>query len=340
LKIAVFDAGTYRPAAFEALAREHQAIVVDSAMTDSDIPSVADAEVLSTFAYTQLNRTVLQRFGRLRLIATQSTGYDHIDLGYCRERGISVANVPAYGAQAVAEHTFALLLALGHRLEDAISVTRTGRFDSRHLEGFDLAGKTLGVIGTGAIGRNVIRIARGFAMEVLAYDIRQDDAIARTLGFSYVSFTELITKADIITLHIPATPETIDLISTAAIARMKPGVIIINTARGSLIEETALIRALNSRQVAAAGLDVLRDEASFRDQNTLAASPDTPARRLATLAENHILCSMPHVVVTPHSAFYTREAILRISDETVENILAFARGEARNIVLIGSTAAV
>lgn len=295
----------------------------------------ADAEIISPFLRSELQAPVLARLPKLRLIATRSTGVDHIDLAYCRTRGIAVANVPAYGERTVAEHVFALLLTISHKMVDAVNQTRRGDFSLRGLQGFDLEGKTLGVIGTGAIGRHVIRIARGFDLRVLAYDLRPDAAFAHEFGCTYAPLDDVLAAADIITLHVPALPQTQDLISFPQFARMKPGVILINTARGSVVNVRALLQALAEGKVAAAGLDVLPEEPVIHEEAELLRSFFAREHDLETLLADHVLLRMRNVYITPHSAFATREASRRILDTTRANIAAFLAGQPQNLVAGG-----
>jgi D-lactate dehydrogenase len=234
--------------------------------------------ILVPFVATQVTAQVMDRMPHLGLIAARSTGTDHIDAAEAARRGITIANVPDYGSVAVAEHTFALLLTLT-------------RIRPHLAPGTDLSGKTIGVIGTGAIGRHVMQIAHGFGMNVLAYDLEHRP------GIRYGDLSEVLAQADIITLHIPATPATRHFINAKRIAAMKPGVILINTARGSLVDTAALSQALHSGQVTAAGLDVIESASDAE------AGP-----------------ALPNTIVTPHIAYNTREAIRRISDITLDNI--------------------
>ena len=332
MKIVVFESEPREARVFEQLKPAHDAVLIQNPLRPDSVVDHADAEIISTFIYSEVSSDALDRFPALRLIATRSTGYDHIDLSYCTQRGITVCNVPSYGENTVAEHVFALLLAISHRLLEAVDKARRGPFSPDGLEGFDLQGKTLGVIGTGGIGRHVIRIAKGFAMEVLAVDVKPDPKLAEVLGFRYVSFEEVLAASDVITLHAPATPQTRDMISGPAFARMKDGVVIINTARGSLIDSRALIQALRAGKVAAAGLDVLPDEPLIREEAELICGIFCDQHDLRDLVANHVLLRMPNVIVTPHSAFNTREAVGRIVETTVANIKAFAEGRPNNVV--------
>lgn len=331
MKIAVFEAEEREAKAFERIKSPHLVSLVKEPLSAGNAAKFAGAEIVSTFIYSKLDRDVLARLPALKLIATRSTGYDHIDAGYCRARGILIANVPVYGENTVAEHVFALLLAISHRLPEAIERARSGRFSPEGLQGLDLAGKTMGVIGTGNIGRHVVRIAKGFSMDVVAHDIHPDAQLPAALGFRYLDFGELLKTSDVISLHVPAAARTQNLLSAAEFDLMKKGVIVINTARGNLIDSHALIMALRSGKVAGAGLDVLPDEPLIREEAELICSIYEGRHDLRDLVAGHILLHMPNVIVTPHSAFNTREAVQRIVDTTVGNIEAYLGGHPRNV---------
>ena len=332
MKVVVFEVEPREATAFEVLKAQNEIVLVEAPLRAANAAGFPDAEVISVFVYSELDRRVLETLPAVKLIATRSTGVDHIDIAYCAERGIIVSNVPTYGENTVAEHVFALLLTISHRMREAIDRARTEQFSPLGLQGFDLAGKTLGVVGTGSIGRNVIRIARGFEMTVVASDINPDETLARNLGFRYLPFEDVLSAADVLTLHVPATPKTHNLISDKEIAHMKDGVVLINTARGSLVDVRALIEALRGGKVAAAGLDVLPDEPMIREEAELICSVFCNQRDLRNLVADHVLLKMTNVVVTPHSAFNTREAVGRIVDTTINNIKAYAAGQPRNIV--------
>jgi D-lactate dehydrogenase len=332
MKIVIFETEPRETSAFDALKRGHELVLTGQPLRADNAAQYADAEIVSTFIYSKFGRDVLEKLPALKLIATRSTGYDHIDMHYCAERDIMVSNVPTYGENTVAEHVFALLLTISHRLREAMERARSGRFTPEGLEGFDLQGKTLGVIGTGNIGRHVIRIARGFAMQVLAFDVKPNSQLAAEMGFRYASMDELLAGSDIVTLHVPALPQTEHLIDERAIARMKQGAIIINTARGSIVEARALIEALRSGKLSGAGLDVLPDEPLIREEAELISSIFANQQDIRELVADHILLNMPNVIVTPHSAFNTREAIARITITTVANIVSFLGGVPANVV--------
>jgi D-lactate dehydrogenase len=332
MKVVVFEAEDRERSAFDRLRPAHEVVFVTDPLKPSNVKEHADADVVSTFIYSDLGLNIIEQLPRLKLIATRSTGYEHIDVEECGRRGIAVCNVPTYGANTVAEHIFALLLAISHRLPEAIERAQRGHFSPLGLQGFDLKGKVLGVVGTGSIGRHVIKIAKGFEMEVAAFDVRPDATLADMLGFRYVSFDELLARADIISLHVPSMPETHHLLNAEAFARMKTGVVVINTSRGDLIETGALIQALTSGKVAAAGLDVLPDEPMIREEAELIHSIFNKEHDLRNLVATHVLLRMRNVIITPHSAFNTREAVGRIVDTSAANIAAFLAGRPQNIV--------
>ena len=311
-----------------------------------------DAEVISIFIHSQIDRAFLDAHPKLQLITTRSTGIDHIDLHECEKRGVAVCYVPSYGDNTVAEHTFALILALSRRLRESFEANKKPRFSYEAIRGFDLKGKTLGIIGSGRIGLNVIRIARGFEMQVLAYDLHVMRLVAEIVGYEYVPLEELLARSDILSLHIPLVPETRHLLNRETFAKCKPGVIVINTARGQLIDTTALLEALENGTVAGAGLDVLEDERVLQQENTAIISDQivatlqnaprygaelraqNPARiqELQSLMLNTKLISRPNVVFTPHSAFNSVEAVERINRITLKNIRRFLQGSPMNLV--------
>lgn len=290
---------------------------------------VGSCEVVSVFVYCPISAAAMERAPGLKLIATRSTGTDHIDVAAARERGIVVCNVPEYGANTVAEHTFGLILGLSRKIFLAHRRVRDYDFALRGLQGFDLKEKTLGVIGAGSIGLHVIRMARALSMEVLAYDVRQSAILAEVLGFRYAPLEEVFEKSDVISLHAPLTAATRHLINRESLARMKRGVLLINTARGELIDTEALVEALDTGQVGGAGLDVFEGEEAVKEESVLLRRDREAPRELRPL---RTLLQRDNVIITPHMGFYSREALRRIMDTTIENILAFERGEPQNVV--------
>ena len=300
-------------------------------LEDEDPQNLQNSEIISPFIYSRFDQKILNKLPNLKLIATRSTGFDHIDLKACRERGILVANVPFYGENTVAEHTFALILALSRRLKESFERTSRGDFSLKGLRGFDLKGKTLGIVGVGHIGSHVARIAQGFELKVLAYDINEDPSLAKKLNFTYVPLKELLQRSDIVTLHVPYNKSTHYLINRQNINDFKRGSILINTARGGVVETAAIVWGLEQKILAGVGLDVLEEEVLIKEERQL-LSKDLPKERLKNLLTNHILLKYKNVVITPHNAFNSHEALQRILQTTVENIKSFAEGRPQNLV--------
>lgn len=290
-----------------------------------------EASVVSVFVNSQVGAPALAQLPQLRLIATRSTGFDHLDLAACAARHVTVANVPSYGENTVAEQAFALLLAVSRRITEANARARDGNWSFDGLQGVDLRGRTIGIVGMGRIGSHSARIARGFGMEVLAYDPHRNPALAKEIGFRYVTLEALLRKSDVVTLHTLLVPATHHLLNRKTIKLMKPGSILINTARGGLVDTAALVAALLRGQLAGAGLDVLEEEELMKDPRQL-LTRKLGERQVAEALQSHVLLTLPNVVVTPHNAFNTREAIQRILDTTVANILAFERGKPVNVI--------
>jgi D-lactate dehydrogenase len=288
-------------------------------------------QALSVFIYSRVTREVLNALPELKFIATRSTGFDHIEVDACRSRGIAVSNVPSYGENTVAEHTIALLLMLSRKVHQSVLQMRSGRVDLAGLTGFDLQGKTIGVIGAGHIGLHVIRIARGFGMRVLTYDIRRDPFLADLLGFEYANMDQLLAESDIVTLHAPLTEGTHHLLGREQFARMKRGAMIVNTARGGLIDTDAMVEALESGQLGGAGLDVLEGEELIKEEKQLLQHP-LNLERLRMAVRNRVLLARDDVVFTPHNAFNSREALVRILEVTLANLESFRAGQPLNRV--------
>ncbi|KKP89381.1 hypothetical protein A2456_02140 [Candidatus Nomurabacteria bacterium RIFOXYC2_FULL_36_19] len=303
-------------------------------LSEENVNSVKDAEIVSVFTNSSVNKKVIDSLPKLKFINTSSTGFEHIDTDYCARKGIKVSNVPAYGSVTVAEFVFALLLNLSRKVEKANNQLRQeDNFNIDALRGFDLKGKILGVIGTGKIGKNVIKIARGFGMNVIAYDLYPDLVFAKENNFEYKSFVEVISNSDVITLHTPYTKENHHLINKENIIKMKEGVYLINTARGALIDTEALLWGLKKGIIAGAGLDVLEDERNLKEEIKILTSGKINAiKNYKTLLQDHALIDMPQVIVTPHIAFYSKEAEEEIMKVTVSNIAGFISNNPINLV--------
>ncbi|KKR80483.1 MAG: hypothetical protein UU29_C0012G0015 [Candidatus Daviesbacteria bacterium GW2011_GWA2_40_9] len=311
----------------------YELIFIDKPLTEESLPQILDFDIISVFVNCQVTPKVITAFPRLRLITTRSTGFDNIDLPFAKSKNIMVANVPAYGSHTVAEYTFGLMLALSRKIYQAAYRVKVGEdFTLQGLRGFDLCSKTLGVIGTGKIGSNVVSIAQGFNMKVLAFDAFPNEELARTHNFLYTSLEELLKTADVVTLHTPYNEQTHHLINRQNIFLMKKGSLLINTARGQVVETEALFQALIQNHLGGAALDVLEEEKELKDEMEVLAKNTQSAEELKTILHNHILINLPQVIITPHMAFYSKEAEFAILETTEENIKSFLQGNPKNIV--------
>ena len=273
---------------------------------DALLKAAKGKKAISCFIYSRFTSEVIAKLPDLKLLCTRSVGFNHIDLTACKERGIEVCNVPDYGSHVIAEHVFALLLTALRHVTEAGRQVKAGDFDYHGLRGMALMGKTIGIVGTGKIGASVARIARGFGMKILAVDVCRVLELESHFGVQYTDLPTLLSQSDIITLHVPALPDTVHMINDQSIALMKKGVIVVNTARGELIDSTALLKALKSGQVAKALLDVLEHEKDF------------------TL--NRELIEHEHVIVTPHIAFYADDSMQRMYHDAFQSIQEWRRG--------------
>ena len=324
----------------EALAREllagHDVLFWPTPIRDEVPAALLEAEVLSVFVDSKVTTEMIDSMPNLKVLALRSTGYDHVAVEHAQEKGIVVVYVPHYGSQTVAEYAFSLMLALSRKVYATYETLRTtGVVDVKKFEGFDLAGKTLGVIGTGAIGRRVCQIARGFAMQVVTYDVYPNEQAAHDIGYACCSLEEVLAQSDIITLHVPATADNHHLLNTETLAKTKRGAYIINTARGELIDTIALLHALKSGQIAGAGLDVFEGEQFIKNEMLLlGAETEFDVRLWQTFVAEHELLQMENVIVTPHMAFNSVEAKREITETNAENILAAVRGEVIHAVKV------
>ncbi len=298
-----------------------------------DVPDeqLEDLTIASVFIGSAVTPEQLDRMPQLKLVCTRSTGYDHIDLDACDERGVTACNVPAYAEHTVAEHTFGLMLCLSRKILTAYDRTRRSDFSLAGLAGFDLKGKTLGVIGAGAIGLRVIRIGVAMGMKVIAFDVNEQALLADVMQFQYRSLDDLFAESDVVSLHVPLLPATHHMIDAEAIEKMKDGALLINTARGELVDTDALLEALSAGKLGGAALDVIEGEERIGDEAQMAAS-QASRDDLAVAVQRYALLNRDDVVLTPHMAFYSREALHRLMEVTCENIHAFLAGNPENVV--------
>ncbi len=292
-----------------------------------------ESEIISVFVSSTVTREMIERLPKLTLICCRSTGYNNIDLEAAKERNITVVNVPTYGDVTVAEYAFTMLLALTRKLEEVLEAENEP-FEAKELSGHDLSGKTFGVIGTGRIGQKALKIANGFSMRTIACDAFPNDALTSELNFAYVSLEELLAQADIISLHVPYNPDTHHLMNRQRLESMKSGAILINTARGALVDTRALVELLDNGHLGGAALDVVEGEKllDYEEQMALIASGETEEDTLRHSVEISALKKMPNVIISPHNAYNTIEAIGRINGTTVRNIIGFYNGDIPNKV--------
>ncbi|HLD01741.1 MAG TPA: hydroxyacid dehydrogenase [Patescibacteria group bacterium] len=332
MRIVFFEVEEWEKEFLQTHLQEHELSFVKDPLTQSNILEFYDSEILSVMIYSQLRAELLEKIPSLRYITTRSTGFDHIDLEYCKKKNILVSNVPTYGARTVAEHTFALILALSHKIIESVERTRRGDFSLKGLRGVDLCGKTIGVIGLGNIGRAVIDIAYGFGMRVLVNTKTPDLEYAKQHDVAFVSLEELLSQSDVISLHIPYTPQTQHFINKENIQKCKPGSILINTARGGVVETEAILYGLDHAILAGAGLDVLEEECFVKEETQLLTEEFLKECNIKTQLLNHVLLTKPNVIITPHNAFNSKEALQRILDVTVNNIVQFVNHTPQNLV--------
>ena len=324
MRITFFSVQGFERNHYDTANREHrhQLTFLDARLSAETCALAAGAEAVCVFVGDRVDDAVLQSIQRLgtRVVLLRSAGFDHVDMIAAAQLDIPVLRVPAYSPHAVAEHAFALLLGLVRRIPRAHTRVRDGNFSLDGLVGFELSGKTFGVIGTGRIGHAVVRIARGFGCHVLAYDIRADEQLTHELDVKYVALDELLGASDIVSLHAPLTPQTHHIIDATRLRSMKPGCILINTSRGALIDTAALVEALKGGRLGGAALDVYEGEGGlfFRD-------------RSGEVITDELLMwlnSLPNVLITAHQGFLTKEALANISATTLANATAFETGGA------------
>jgi D-lactate dehydrogenase len=331
MKIACFEIDSSEKKQLTALLKGHEVKFFDDPLRVEDCDSISDVEVLIVFIYSQITESVINALPNLKYITTRSTGFDHIDLDACTKKGIVVSNVPSYGEVTVAEHTFALILAVSRRLVESYSRVKSGYFSPQGLTGFDLHGKTLGVIGVGAIGCNVIKIAKGFGMNVIGYKRSPDPELEKELGFTIHDFETVLQQSDIISLHLPYSQETHHIIDEEKFYMMKKGAVLINTARGALVDTRALISALEREDLFGVGMDVCEGEPVLREESQL-LSRQFNNEEMMYVMEEHMLLHHPNVVITPHNAFNSTEALSIILNTTVKNIQSYEAEKPDNVV--------
>lgn len=337
-KITFFDANSDDAKEIKAFFHDHDGVelnIVKAGLDENTVSEARDSDIISVFVSSQVTAEYMDKIPRLKQIVTRSTGFDNVDLAAAKKRGIVVCNVPGYGENTVAEYTFMLMLAVSRKLIPSLENAKSGHIDHNGLTGFDLKGKTIGVIGTGRIGKHVIRIARGFEMRVYGYDPYPNQDSAYQLGFDYAKLEDLLSVSDVVTIHAPYTKDNHHLIDEDALTLMKPSAILINTARGEIVDTKALVKALLDGKIGGAGLDVVEHEdlMDLDDEIELLTGPRTNANNeLHFIAEHMILEKLPNVVLSPHNAFNSKEALTRIRQTSFQDINSFLAGEIKNQV--------
>lgn len=322
MRVAVFNTKSYDREFLSAAnaAGRHELVFFEPNLTAATAKLAEGFEVVCVFVNDLLDADVLQKLfaGGVRLIALRCAGYNNVDLAAAARLGIRVIRVPAYSPYAVAEHTVGLMLALNRKLHKAYNRVREGNFSLEGLLGFDFHGRTFGVVGTGQIGLSTARILSGFGVNLIGYDVRENPEF-KTLGGRYVPLDDLLAASDVVTLHCPLTPETYHLINAERLAIMKPGVMLINTGRGALVDTPAAIEALKRGKLGSLGIDVYEEEGKlfFRDLSSRPILDDVFMR----------LLTFPNVLVTGHQAFFTREALRSIAEQTIAGLDEFQRGD-------------
>lgn len=322
IKVAVFDAKSYDEKSFEEKNKQYNfQITYFKERLTKDIVSLASGyDVACIFVNAECDATVVDALADegVRMIALRCAGFNNVDLEAARRRGIKVVRVPAYSPHGVAEYAVTLMLSLNRKIYRAVNRTREGNFSLEGLLGFDMYGKTAGIVGTGKIAKELVKILHGFGMKILAYDVYPDTEFAAKWGMEYVSLDRLYRNSDIISLHCPLNEQTKFIINKDSIAKMKDGVMIINTGRGKLIHTLDLIEGLKEKKVGSAGLDVYEEEGDYfyEDRSNKMIDDDILAR----------LLMMPNVIVTSHQAFFTAEALSNIAETTLGSINELEKG--------------
>jgi D-lactate dehydrogenase len=310
----------------------HELFFQKSHFSDDELPE-ENLDIISTFTSSPITPKVLEHVKNLKFVSTRTTGFDHINLDICMQKGILVSNVPTYGENTVAEFTFALLLMLMRKMYEGVRrVKEEGWFRFDGLRGNDLKDKTIGVIGTGHIGTYVVKIAHGFGMNIVAYDPYPNEKLAQQFDYKYLSLEELLKTSDVVTLHVPYMPSTHHLINKDNIKLFKPGSVLINTARGGLVDTQALIFGLKQGFVGGAAMDVMEEEGFIKEELEMLVNGHPNEEQMKIALADHELMHMDNVLISPHNAFNTLEAIKRILDTTVKNIEGFAAGQPVNVV--------
>lgn len=331
MKIAIFETKGWQKTHLAKKLKKHSVTFFEERINDVPVSKFKGTEAIVTFINSKVRKDIIAACKNLKVIATMSTGFDHIDTAYAKSKKIPVCSVPFYGENTVAEHAMALLLTLTRNIHTSVAHSLKGDHSIKGLMGYDLKGKTIGVIGGGHIGLNTVHMARGFGMNVLVFDLYRNEFMHEVLGFEYATMDEIYKKSDIISLHVPYNTHTHHMLDKKAFNKMKKGVILINTSRGGVIDSAALKYALDKKIISKAGLDVLENEQDILfDRHEEEFKDDK--ERVKTFRLNQDIITRENVLFTPHTAFDTKEAISRILDTTVGNIEGVINKKPVNVV--------
>lgn len=335
LKIVFFETfGENKSYLKQKLSKNFKLDFISEPLSYENAATAKNADIVGVFVGSKVNKDVLKNLPKLKLVVTMSTGFDHIDVAFAKNKGILVCNVPTYGENTVAEHAFSLILAISRKLFESNLSLKNGGFYNESLMGFDLKDKNLGILGCGSIGKHLAKMAYGFDMKVFAYDVNCDLDFGAKYQMNYTkTIDEVFKNSDIISLHLPLNANTKHIINDKSISKMKNKVVIINTARGGLIDSKSLYQGLMTGKILAAGIDVFEEENYIKEEveNLLEQTPE--GVDLKTVLTVHKIINHPNVIATPHNAFNSKEAVKRIMDTTIKNILNYKINTPQNLIV-------
>ncbi|MFT4303387.1 MAG: NAD(P)-dependent oxidoreductase [Candidatus Woesearchaeota archaeon] len=331
MKIAFFESNNELKSYMKKAFPKDNLLFFEAPLTESHIPKIKNVDAISVFIHSNVTKEIISNLTKIKLISTRSTGYDHIDVEFCKTINLPICNVPYYGENTVAEHTFALILGLSRKIHQTHERITHQDYSIDGLQGFDLKDKTIGIIGGGSIGMHVARMAKGFEMHVRVFDVKPNPLLASVLGFKYVTLDELFKVSDVISLHVPYNKHTHHLINKNSLKKIKKGAIIINTARGGIINTDALYSALTSGHLAGAGLDVIEGEEYITEEREITQKKGHISA-WKQVVQGQKIFKMDNVIFTPHNAFNSKEATLRIIETAAESIKSLKSKEILNAV--------
>ena len=329
MEIAFFEVEKWQEKYLRQKLKGHKLLFFKEHLNGKHMDKIKNIEVLCIFVYSHVTEEVVSKLPKLKMICTMSTGYDHIDINFCRQKELTVCNAATYAQNTVAEHTFALILALSNKVVESFDRFRKGNLSLNGLTGIDLKDKIIGIVGAGKIGTHVIRMAHGFGMDVIVYDVFKSKSLAKKFNFKYVNLNYLLKKSDVVSLHCPLTKDNKYMINKRNLGRMKKSVILVNTARGKLIDTVALADAVKKGKLWGVGLDVLENEKEIKKNLKLLFEG-----RDEILTAERFLMKQKNVIITAHNAFNSRESLIRLLGETVDNIKSFNNGKLNKQCLV------